>query len=286
MRFEQTCPTLEGQQGIWWLDYFFNTCVYSYGEAVSSLFGTLAIGLWLVALLPQIYENWSRKSTDGLSTLFLALWLIGDAMNLVGCVILKQQPFQTFLSAYFTVTDLIMIIQYFMYRGNKPVQIGSVPTESTSLLSGNAVEERKQPWQRKSVWFMVGWVVGVAVFWIIVRHWHVIKPSIDMQVFGQTMAWASMIFYHSSRLPQLWLNHKRQSVEGLAMAMFVVIFSANGAYATSLITAIAMGDDDMFRRSLAFVYGSIGSMVLDVFVLMQFYMFNRRRKSAFEAVEA
>ncbi|KAJ1956932.1 hypothetical protein EC988_001085 [Linderina pennispora] len=287
MWFAQTCPALEGQSAIWWLDRFFGTCIYNYTDAASSLLGTLTIGLWFVALLPQIYENWLRKSTDGLSTHFMFLWLIGDSMNTLGCIILKQRPFQIFLSSYFVVSGIILIIQYFLYRGNapRPTEPASDATEYTSLLPSSD-DGRKMPWQRKSVWFMVAWIVGVALFWTVVRHWHVIGSSISMQAVGMAMAWGSTMFFHISRLPQLWLNWKRQSVEGLAKSMFMVTFSANGTYAISLIIIMATGDADVFRRSLAFLYGAIGSMLLDVFVLMQCHMFDRRAKPTHHLIEA
>ncbi|KAJ1647171.1 hypothetical protein LPJ64_001431 [Coemansia asiatica] len=79
--------------------HFFDQCVCSYWEVLSAILGAMSVALWMLALLPQVYVNWKRKSTDGLSTPLLMFWLSGDFMNLAGVFILDQQLFQLFLVA-------------------------------------------------------------------------------------------------------------------------------------------------------------------------------------------
>jgi hypothetical protein len=45
---------------------------------------------WLILLLSlnsQLYENYRRKNTDGVSIPFLLLWIFGDIFNLLGAIL-------------------------------------------------------------------------------------------------------------------------------------------------------------------------------------------------------
>ncbi|KNZ46026.1 hypothetical protein VP01_761g12 [Puccinia sorghi] len=63
-----------------------------------------------------IYENYLYKSGEGVSVSFVAIWMIGDLTNLFGAV--KQHLLQTMivLSVYYTLCDLVLLLQIFHYR--------------------------------------------------------------------------------------------------------------------------------------------------------------------------
>ncbi|CEI97591.1 Putative FAFR605Cp [Rhizopus microsporus] len=52
----------------------------------SSITGYLSILCWLIVFTPQLWENYRRKSGDGLSMTFLVIWLAGDVFNLLGVI--------------------------------------------------------------------------------------------------------------------------------------------------------------------------------------------------------
>ncbi|KAJ2332752.1 hypothetical protein GGI00_002649, partial [Coemansia sp. RSA 2681] len=99
-----------------------------------------------------------------------------------------------------------------------------------------------------------------------------------LESLGLCVAWGSSVVYHFSRLPQLWHNHQRQSVDGLSLTMFTIIFIANGTYAMSLLALVPVSGPEFLHRSASYIYGPVGSMCLDVFVLLQFYTLSRRKK--------
>lgn len=49
---------------------------------------------------PQIYENFQLKSGEGLSVLFVLIWLAGDLCNLVGASLAGLLPTIIILAAY------------------------------------------------------------------------------------------------------------------------------------------------------------------------------------------
>ncbi|PCH37985.1 hypothetical protein WOLCODRAFT_130602 [Wolfiporia cocos MD-104 SS10] len=87
---------------------------------LSDLLGYASIGSWLGAQFPQVIENIRRQSADGLALPFLLNWALGDATNLVGCVLTHQLPFQTWLASYFCFVDFTLLLQYFYYTLKAP----------------------------------------------------------------------------------------------------------------------------------------------------------------------
>ncbi|KAI1795875.1 PQ loop repeat-domain-containing protein [Ganoderma leucocontextum] len=87
--------------------------------AFSELLGYISIACWVCAQFPQILENARRQSVEGLALPFLMNWMLGDATNLIGCVLTHQLPFQTYLATYFCFVDLSLLVQYVYYARKK-----------------------------------------------------------------------------------------------------------------------------------------------------------------------
>lgn len=85
-------------------------------QAVSDLTGTFSFIVWLFAQSPQLYENHRRGSVDGLSAVFLTQWMLGDATNLIGCILTQQLPFQIAVSTYFCCIDVCIMVQFVYYK--------------------------------------------------------------------------------------------------------------------------------------------------------------------------
>jgi solute carrier family 66 (lysosomal lysine-arginine transporter), member 1 len=54
----------------------------------------------VVVYSPQIYENFSLKSGEGLSIAFVVIWLLGDLCNLVGASMAGLLPTVIILAGY------------------------------------------------------------------------------------------------------------------------------------------------------------------------------------------
>jgi hypothetical protein len=61
-------------------------------EAISGILGSVSIACWVVVFSPQIIENFRRSSADGLSVVFLVVWLAGDVFKILGAVIQGVLP--------------------------------------------------------------------------------------------------------------------------------------------------------------------------------------------------
>lgn len=88
---------------------------------ISGFFSTISLVSWMCAQLPQIYTNYNAKSAEGISPLFLLLWLCGDFLSFTSCllndVVLK---FQVYLSLFFLLNDVTLCYQYYYYNSSYP----------------------------------------------------------------------------------------------------------------------------------------------------------------------
>ncbi|KZF20254.1 PQ-loop-domain-containing protein [Xylona heveae TC161] len=86
-------------------------------EALSGICGSVSIACWVVVFSPQIVENFRRGSTEGLSLLFIIVWLAGDVFNILGAVLQGVLPTMIILAVYYTLADIVLLAQCFYYRG-------------------------------------------------------------------------------------------------------------------------------------------------------------------------
>ncbi|CCM04598.1 uncharacterized protein FIBRA_06780 [Fibroporia radiculosa] len=111
----------------------------------SDVLGYASIGSWLGAQFPQVLENVRRQSADGLALPFLLNWALGDATNLLGCILTHQLPFQTYLATYFCFVDATLLVQFFYYRFKYPAKPSylSARPRTTSVTARRMSVERE-----------------------------------------------------------------------------------------------------------------------------------------------
>ncbi|KAI1466513.1 PQ-loop-domain-containing protein [Daldinia caldariorum] len=88
----------------------------SVNEILSGIFGSISLTAWICLLLPQLIANYRAKSAEGLSMIFLAVWLFGDIANLSGALVTGLAPTATALAGYFCISDVILIAQSVYYN--------------------------------------------------------------------------------------------------------------------------------------------------------------------------
>lgn len=107
---------------LYYISATLGTCIPTPLALISSTLGTLSIISWLFAQLPQIFKNYSVKSTSGLSIYFLAEWCAGDVSNLLGAYLTRQATWQVVVASYYVIVDFILCWQYTWYSWLKPRQ--------------------------------------------------------------------------------------------------------------------------------------------------------------------
>jgi uncharacterized protein with PQ loop repeat len=346
----------------------------------------------VVVFSPQIIENFRRSSADGLSLIFIIVWLLGDVFNILGAVLQGVLPTMTILAVYYTLADLVLLGQCFYYRGftlsdaptkkTAPRDEQPEDTEDTPLLDGDpdlpvhltaaaadnighrklsissirehltavdgthlspatpllppprstdppAVRNLKPTSTFQTLLFnttalFLVCAAGVFGWWLSTRssHYPYDRPrrhehrnqtfSLDsttqdrndllLDPWGQIFGYLCTIFYLGSRIPQILLNHRRKSTEGVSMLFFLFACVGNLTYVMSILAfqpACAMEQDfagdlggshrdgceqgqwsteywQYMIVNLSWLIGSAGTLLLDLGIFAQFWIYRGR----------
>jgi len=142
-----------------------------------------------------------------------------------------------------------------------------------------------------------------------------LTPEQKRRLIGRISAWACTTLYLTSRLPQIWKNYTRKSVQGLSLALFVFAFLGNTFYVASILSSPILWEyppDDqpisatiltssslftpeppynspraraLLRESLPYLLGSAGTLLFDVVIVTQGIIYGRRERRLVEEEE-
>lgn len=261
----------------------FKTCIYTPLDYAGFTIGWVSIGLWLVALFPQLWENYRLKKTEALSFWFAFQLLLGDVTNLAGCIVTQQLPTQTYVAGYFCFVDLFLLWQYYLYRQPKMRQVVRLSMDSES-----------EQTHASSPLLAVQTVLVVAAVCLrfsgplnlldagSARELLSSSPPLCNQnqplpraafYSGTVIDWMSGILYLCARIPQILINYERKHVEGLAMGLFIISVLGNVTYGLSIILLLPKLDTGFFAFTLAFIVGALGTVSFDIVILIQFFLY-------------
>lgn len=280
-------------------------------QTVSGISGSISIACWVIVFVPQIYENFYRKSADGLSQLFVVLWLVGDVFNLVGAIMQKLLPTMIILAAYYTVADIILWLQCLWYGPEEkvdPVHLSPANPMNENVLQD--VFHENQP-LLQSQGTAAGLVEtaedllntevqavrknylhdGVIVSAVILTgflSWYISycqnpphgkpePPNLEVNWLGQAFGYLSAVLYLGSRVPQILLNFERKSCEGISFLFFLFACLGNSTFILSVL-AISF-DKQYLILNASWLIGSIGTLAMDFIIFAQFFAYNKDPKS-------
>jgi len=312
---------------------------------------------------PQIIENFRRGSADGLSIVFIVIWLAGDVFNILGAVLQGVLPTMVILAVYYTFADIVLLLQCFYYRGftlsdeptkkpprdettseqtallaedaNHHAGHGALPgndhrnrslshltehiasmdgahlSPATPLLNGPRPDDPPATRNMKPTstaqaiifnTFAIILVCGAGAFgwWVSSstnRHRghhgrqtedkHQETPQFD--TWGQFFGYLCAAFYLGSRVPQLLLNYRRKSVEGVSLLFFLFACIGNLTYVLSIFAYSPICHHPAHCRpgeatsiygryilvNLSWLLGSFGTLLLDMGIFAQFFLYRK-----------
>ncbi|KAJ6508698.1 PQ loop repeat-domain-containing protein [Mycena sanguinolenta] len=240
---------------------------------LSSMLGWVSIACWIIVYSPQIYENYSLQSGEGLSVLFVIVWLLGDLCNLVGAALAHLLPTVIIIALYYSLCDTTLLIQIYYYR-RKRARRGP---EENPLLPGNsghspAILSPGALIIRYTAALIFVFTTGALAWWIsrnAEKTEEPAKPPFTAagQWTVQILGWSSAVLYLGSRLPQIAKNLQTHC-EGLSPALFFFAVVGNLCYAGSIIAKST--DKKYLMMNASWLAGSLLTVFLDFIVLGQF----------------
>jgi len=370
-------------------------------EALSGILGSISIACWVCVFSPQIIENFRRQSAEGLSIVFIVVWLLGDLFNILGGVLQGILPTMIILAVYYTVADVVLLAQVFYYRGftlsDAPPQLkeqreheilngteqeggneetplltpanASARTASPSsglsgtgrrgssgaasfvehitsngqhlnpavpLIDESRIRSESAPAENSTAsqfWgalfnfaaLVVVCLAGALGWWISTAasrkpytrndvgdyYGHEVRDDADelgFDVWGQIFGYFCAVLYLGSRIPQLMLNYRRKSTEGVSMLFFLFACVGNLTYVLSIFayeppcarwntsldsttgepvgySQSCVNDEwsEQYGRYIgvnaSWLIGSAGTLLLDMAIFVQFWMYRGRSPS-------
>lgn len=201
------------------------------------------------------------------------------------------------LAVYYATADIILLLQCLIYHRRSPhvdpkhlspatplleptdsweVEIETQSSSSTTL----AAFPKTQVPAWKSRLFNVGLALAVcfagALGWYIAesgappQHDH--KTKLEFSPLGQMFGWLCAGFYLSSRVPQIMLNFKRKSCEGISFLFFMFACLGN---ATFVISILSLDSSPKYLLvNLPWLVGSFGTLMQDAIIFTQFCLYH------------
>ena len=346
-------------------------------------YSSISIACWIVVFSPQIIENFRRHSADGLSLVFIVIWLTGDVFNILGAVLQGVIPTMTILAVYYTLADIVLLGQCFYYRGftlsdaqpisdeeavedeateespllaqetatARPISrptaadadqsrrsssfssLNSRPTQvdpthlspATPLIASSkpttdppGVSSKRSTSAFRTIAFntialLLVCAAGVLGWFLTARSAHrqyddpqrdtsPISTSdskeVGFDLWGQIFGYLSAALYLGSRIPQLLLNYRRKSTEGVSMLFFLFACVGNLTYVMSIFAyepgcvnmeqeyGISSCDQNEWSReygryilvNTSWLIGSAGTLLLDLLIFAQFWIYRNNGK--------
>ncbi|CAI2163244.1 10076_t:CDS:2 [Funneliformis geosporum] len=262
----------DGMQYIRWIHSVFGFCVYSNQEAlVSDIFGYLCIACWLNAQFPQVLTNYRNRSADGLSLPFLTNWLLGDIANLLGSIQSESEevPLPDRRLSMLLLKDSILegAKKSYTFPTRKKQSYKRIPSVVFAVLlftfhSTTSISSSFSTSRFSTIHDEIGSQETT------LRGNAKLLSEHNVIFIGRVMAWTCSLFYLTSRMPQIWKNYTRSSVEGLSVFMFIFAALGNLNYTLSIFTNPSKSESYL-REAFPFILGSVGTLMFDVTIFLQ-----------------
>jgi len=293
-------------------------------EALSGVFGSVSLASWIFLLVPQLIENYKQGSAEGISLAFLTVWFIGDITNLAGALWAGLVPTVIALAIYFCFADLILISQcvYYNLKNSRRARKSSTRSQdsveapllgrrdssniglpgshrrdsaasrrrrASSLPTIADVEEGGSEWVKNALSIVGVCVVGAAGWaiawktgvWVPQRA-HDDTNNAEIALGAQILGYASAVSYLGARIPQIIKNQRERSCEGLSLLFFMLSLLGNATYGAGIL--FHSQEKEYLLTNLPWLIGSLGTMVEDVTIFIQFRVFgDSEQASALES---
>ncbi|KAF7298993.1 hypothetical protein MIND_00847500 [Mycena indigotica] len=250
---------------------------------LSSMLGWVSIACWIVVYSPQIWENYTLQSGEGLSVLFVVVWLLGDICNLLGAFLAKLLPTVIIIAIYYTLCDCILMTQIYYYRWKaqhrKPQEEEETPLLQQSLPPPQVSESPLLSALRYLAALVFVFATGITAWWLnrnTDNSHPPPSPSIAMKWTIQILGWSSAVLYLGSRLPQILKNFQTRC-EGLAPALFLFAIAGNLTYSMSIIAKST--EREYLITNASWLAGSALTVFFDLTVLGQMWYYRSRQST-------
>lgn len=247
----------------------------SWVSIISTVSGVLSLGSWMIAQFPQCYEIYQTKSVDGISPLFIFIWVIGDLANFLGCILTNQLFFQYILASYFLFCDLILVSQYWYYGSYLKNKAHHHQHHHRHHLHQQNRTRSGNSLSNTAAALVIASNVATASALPLTMGAQTPLFTIDA---GRLISWFGSGCYFFARIPQLIKNYQRKSTEDISPFLFGCTLVGNLTYTISILFSCQFiyGDErwTFFMNELPFIIGSGGTIFFDILYFYQLWLYS------------
>lgn len=239
-------------------------------------------------MVPQLVEQWRIKSAQGISIGFIAIWFLGDLLNLVGSIWAHLLLQVVFLAVWFCFADSMMVISYLyyskLYKGDEGYDQQEVDEQEPLVEERRRSSAATSSKKFKGVSFFKRYVFPVVCVVLAGILGYLVSggskepedPNAPIETGPQIIGYLSAFLYLGARIPQIVQNHRRKSVHGLSLLFFVFSTLGNLSYAGQIL--FYRSDWHYVVLNLSWLLGSLGTLFEDSFIFFQFYLYKDYKK--------
>ncbi|XP_072887980.1 lysosomal amino acid transporter 1 homolog [Hemitrygon akajei] len=273
--FTTECPN--GSRYVWDI---LQVCTEEWRDIASVVLGLFSVICFMFSAFPQCYTSCKNGDMDrALSFWFLLGWLGGDSCNFIGALLAQQLPLQTYTAIYYVIVDVVMVSMFLYYKlKNRSRQDGTAVNVVVVLVmlgvAGPIVPGNN----------LVSPIGEAPTFnkrsLLTIPQASANQTFTTQEIIGFIVGSFSSVFYLVSRLPQLCRNMKRKSTEGISLCLFALMILGNLTYGLSVLLKVprkGQTEDNYVVHHIPWLVGSLGTMALDIMILIQFFMYRTQK---------
>lgn len=245
-------------------------------QEISYFLSTISLIFYSIVYVPQFYVIYKSKSSDGISFWMLLLWSQADVLSLIGTIVLNMPKSIVIIGWYHYIVGIIMILFVLYYTEKYTDNIDYISSNEQINVDIDIDVDTDidvDIINRNYIYKFLASVVFISIntFTTMILN---ILISKSYDEIGATLGWVTMSFYLIGRVPQIWLNYKRKSTEGLSLLMYIFTMCGNGVY-----LAVITIDPLYIESNMPWIITCIVTILMDIFVIGQHFYYDKNKVS-------
>lgn len=244
------------------------------GQQLAWIFSIISNCIWLIVFVPQLYQNYKNKNSQAISLLLLFCLLLGDVLAMTSGYLKKLNIVVIYTAAYHIILNSIIICQILYYR-----KISfSCNEERLSLLSSSSLSSSSS--SLSSMYLFTPWEIYfyiTSICFIILTYIFIKLNNNYTELVGDFLAWIATFIFIFSRIPQILLNFKRQSTEGLSITTFVIANISSMFFMLSILIILYDLNKNQYNNyiieNIQWLIGGGITTIFDGIIFYQFYKY-------------
>ncbi|KAI9294367.1 hypothetical protein K502DRAFT_305063 [Neoconidiobolus thromboides FSU 785] len=127
------------------------------------------------------------------------------------------------------------------------------------------------PTENESKYAKLIYLIVVILLFILILNININRIQLPLIPMYQTLGWISSIIFLIGRLPQVYKNYQRKSIEGLSFFMFLISILGNLFYLAAIFSYSM--ESQYLKLNLPWILGAVMGLFMDAIILFQFFRY-------------